>query len=76
MIKASKYAGADYINFKKNIQRILRRNFRSTRTSPWGTTNREQKMGLEFGEKEYDEIDKYCKNLNIKWFASAWDQKN
>ena len=37
-----------------------------------GTTQREQK-GHEFKEKDYDEIDKYCKSLNIKWFASAWD---
>ena len=30
-------------------------------------------MGLEFGKSEYDEIDKYCKEVNIDWFASAWD---
>jgi N-acetylneuraminate synthase len=29
-------------------------------------------MGLEFGEKEYDEIDRYCRELDIEWFASAW----
>lgn len=43
------------------------------RESPWGTTNREQKMGLEFGKEEYDEIDRYCKEKKIEWFASAWD---
>ncbi|MDD5650747.1 MAG: N-acetylneuraminate synthase family protein [Candidatus Nanoarchaeia archaeon] len=43
------------------------------RESPWGTTNREQKMGLEFGKKEYDEIDRYCKEKGIGWFASPWD---
>ena len=43
------------------------------RESPWGTTNREQKMGLEFGKEEYDEIDRYCKQVGIEWFASAWD---
>ena len=30
-------------------------------------------MGLEFGFDEYKEIDNYCKDNNIKWFASAWD---
>jgi N-acetylneuraminate synthase len=45
----------------------------SPRQSPWGTTQREQKSGLEFGKKEYDEIDKYCKKKNILWSASAWD---
>ena len=45
----------------------------STRESPWGKTQREQKEGLEFNKKEYDEIDKYCKEKGIAWFASAWD---
>ena len=34
---------------------------------------REQKEGIEFGLKEYQEIDRYCKEKNIEWFASAWD---
>ncbi len=45
----------------------------SPRESPWGTTQREQKNGLEFGTEQYDEIDSYCKYKNIDWFASAWD---
>ena len=45
----------------------------SPRESPWGKTQRDQKTGLEFGEKEYLEIDEYCKKKNIYWFASAWD---
>ena len=44
--------------------------------SPWGKTTREQKLGLEFEKQEYDEIDIYCKELNIEWFASAWDIKS
>ena len=46
------------------------------RESPWGTTQREQKQGLEFSREEYMEIDKYCKEKNIEWFASAWDLKS
>jgi N-acetylneuraminate synthase len=45
----------------------------SPRESPWGTTQRDQKKGLEFSEKEYDEIHIFCKNINIEWFCSAWD---
>jgi len=45
----------------------------SHRDSPWGTTQRAQKEGLEFGKKEYDEINQYCKELEINWFVSAWD---
>jgi N-acetylneuraminate synthase len=36
-------------------------------------TQREQKSGLEFDINEYKEIDQYCKEKNIEWFASAWD---
>ena len=36
-------------------------------------TTREQKLGLEFEKKEYDEIERYCKEVGIDWFASAWD---
>ena len=43
------------------------------RKSPWGETQLEQKKGLEFEKKEYDEIDNYCKQRKIEWFASAWD---
>jgi len=43
------------------------------RESPWGVTNREQKMGLEFEKDEFDVINEYCKKSKIEWFASAWD---
>jgi len=43
------------------------------RKSPWGTTQREQKAGLEFGLNEYKEINQYCREKDIEWFASAWD---
>ena len=46
---------------------------RSPRDSPWGTTQKEQKEGLEFGFNEYKEIDRYCRLKGIDWFASAWD---
>ena len=39
-------------------------------------TQRDQKNGLEFNEEEYDEIDRYCKEVGIIWFASAWDIKS
>jgi N-acetylneuraminate synthase len=45
----------------------------SPRESPWGSTQREQKQGLELSEQNYAEIDDYCKSKNIIWFASAWD---
>ena len=46
------------------------------RESPWGTTNRQQKEGLELDQREYEQIDAYCKELGIEWFASAWDAES
>ena len=46
------------------------------RESQWGSTTRDQKLGLEFDKNDYDKIDSYCKDRDIKWFASAWDLKS
>jgi N-acetylneuraminate synthase len=43
------------------------------RESPWGNTQREQKEGLELKREHYDEIDAYCRQKGIAWYASAWD---
>ena len=45
----------------------------SPRESPWGTTQREQKEGLEFNNEAYEEIQNHCAENQIDWFASAWD---
>jgi len=59
---------------KRDINKIYTQEFLdSPRESPWGVTQREQKSGLEFGIDEYKEIDQYCKEKGIEWFASAWD---
>jgi len=75
MIKKSKEAGADIVKFQKRDINIVysKKVLDSPRESPWGTTTRDQKEGLEFKEKDYDEIDIFSKNIGIKWFASAWD---
>ena len=66
--------GADAVKFqKRTIDLCYTKEFLdSPRDSPWGKTQREQKEGLEFGQREYDEIDTYCKG-RIPWFASAFD---
>ena len=67
--------GCDAVKFqKRTVEKVYsKEELDKPRESPWGTTNREQKFGLEFGKKEYDEIDKYCREKGIYWFASAWD---
>lgn len=75
LIDEAKKAGFDSVKFqKRNIDKVYTKDFlNSERESPWGKTQRAQKEGLEFGKNEYDEINKYCVNKNIKWFASSWD---
>ena len=67
--------GADAVKFqKRTIDIVYTPEYLSSyRESPWGTTQRQQKEGLEFGQKEYDEINRYCYNNEIQWSASAWD---
>ena len=75
LIDISKEAGFDAVKFqKRDINIVYTKNQLDTpRESPWGNTTRHQKEGLEFGIKEYDEINNYCKDKSIDWFASAWD---
>ena len=75
LIKGAKEAGVDLIKFqKRTINRVYtKEELDKPRDSKWGTTNRDQKIALEFTEIDYDKIDKYCKQLDIPWFASAWD---
>ncbi len=75
LIDSASDAGADAVKFqKRTIDLVYTKNFLDgPRESPWGTTQREQKEGLEFGLNDYSEIDKYCKEKGIAWFASAWD---
>ena len=75
LIDMAAEAGADAVKFqKRNIDKVYTQEFlESARESPWGKTQRAQKAGLEFGEQQYKEIDRYCKERKIKWFASAWD---
>lgn len=75
LIDIAKQAGCDAVKFqKRTIEKVYSKEILdSSRDSPWGTTTREQKLGLEFEKNEYDIIDKYCKENNIFWYASAWD---
>ena len=75
LIDKAKDAGCDAVKFqKRDINKVYSKEFLdSFRESPWGKTQRDQKMGLELSTEDYKEIDKYCKDREINWFASAWD---
>lgn len=75
LIEHAKSAGCDAVKFQKRTIDVVYSPeiLAQTRESPWGTTQREQKEGIEFGKGDYDAIDGHCRQLGIEWFASAWD---
>ncbi len=75
LINAAKDAGCDAVKFQKRTIDLVytKELLDSLRESPWGKTQREQKEGLEFGLAQYQDIDAFCKQKEIEWFASAWD---
>ena len=78
LIDTAAAAGCDAVKLqKRDLDSVYTQEFlNSSRESPWGSTQRDQKQGLEFGFQEYQEISSYCKSLGIEWFASAWDIKS
>lgn len=76
LISVAKEAGCDAVKFQKRTVDIVYDDeiLSAPRESPWGNTQRDQKEGLEFGSREYDDIDAYCKSVGIDWSASAWDK--
>ena len=75
LIDGAASAGFDAVKFqKRTIDKVYKKEFLdSLRESPWGTTQRHQKEGLEFSSSDYSEIDEFCKLKKIQWSASAWD---
>jgi N-acetylneuraminate synthase len=75
LIDLAKDCGCDAVKFqKRTLNAVYSKGFLdSARESPWGATQRHQKQALEFGKREYDYIDLYCRERQIPWFASAWD---
>ena len=68
-------SGCDAVKFqKRTVNKVYSKEvLDGPRESPWGTTQREQKEGLEFSISDYKTIDKYCKQKKIQWYVSCWD---
>lgn len=75
LIDSAAKAGFDAVKFqKRTIDKVYTQEFLDApRESPWGSTQRAQKEGLEFSAQDYKEIDRYCKEKGLQWTASAWD---
>ena len=78
MIDIAVTTGCDAVKFQKRTIDIVytKEELAKERKSVFGNTNGDLKRGLEFGEEEYSEIDSYCKQKGILWFASCWDENS
>ena len=78
MIDIAVTTGCDAVKFQKRTIDIVysKEELAKERKSVFGNTNGDLKRGLEFGFEDYKEIDSYCKEKGIIWFASCWDEES
>src|SRR5688572_14078181 len=76
LIDVAKDSGCEAVKFQKRTVDVVytKAELDKPRESPWGKTNREQKLGLEFGYDQYVAIAAHCAQRDILWFASPWDE--
>jgi N-acetylneuraminate synthase len=77
LIDGAIHGGVDAVKFQKRTPELCvppeQQNL--MRDTPWGyITYLEYRRKVEFGEHEYGEIDRYCKERGVNWFASVWDE--
>jgi len=76
LIDIAAAAGCDAVKFQKRNPDKAVPEHQKTQPRRWqgvDMTYLEYKYKVEFGEEEYDEIDRYCKEQGIAWSASPWD---
>lgn len=76
MIKSAYQCGCQAVKFQKRTPELCvpKAHRDILRETPWGLiTYMEYRHKVEFGREEYDEIDSFCRELGVDWFASAWD---
>ncbi|MCZ2128053.1 MAG: N-acetylneuraminate synthase family protein [Anaerolineales bacterium] len=77
IIDAAVHAGADAVKFQKRTPEICTppEQQKQMRETPWGyITYLDYRYKVEFGEEQYREIDRYCKEKKIDWMVSVWDE--
>ncbi len=71
-------AGCDAVKFQKRTPELCvpRDQWEIERDTPWGRISYiEYRRKVEFGFDEFFEIDGYCREKEIDWFASPWDEE-
>src|SRR5271170_8329267 len=76
LIRLAVAAGCDAVKFQKRTVDVVytAAELSKPRENPFGPTNGDLKRGLEFGQAQYQEIDRHCRDRGILWFASCWDE--
>jgi len=76
LIEMADAAGCNAVKFQKRTIDVVytAEELAKPRENPFGTTNGDLKRGLEFGLQQYQEIDRFCNEIGIAWFASCWDE--
>ncbi len=77
LIDAAVKAGVDAVKFQKRTPEICtpRDQWDKMRETPWGYIRYiDYRHKVEFGQDGYQEIDRYCREKGITWFASVWDE--
>jgi N-acetylneuraminate synthase len=77
IIDAAVHAGADAVKFQKRTPEICTppEQQKQMRETPWGyITYLDYRYKVEFGEEQYREIERYCKEKKIDWMVSVWDE--
>lgn len=77
MIDGAVLSGCDAVKFQKRTPEVCvpKDQWAIERDTPWGRmTYIDYRHKTEFGVDQYASIDKHCKERNIHWFASCWDE--
>jgi len=76
LISVAKNAGWDAVKFQKRTIEVVytTEELAKPRENPFGETNGDLKRGLEFGRDHYLKIEDFCREMDIPWFASCWDE--
>lgn len=77
MIDAAVHAGADAVKFQKRAPEVATppEQKNQMRETPWGYISYlEYRHKVEFNEEQYREIDRHCREKNIDWMVSVWDE--
>jgi N-acetylneuraminate synthase len=76
LIEMAEAVGCNAVKFQKRTIDVVYapEELAKARENPFGPTNGDLKRGLEFGLDQYKEIDRYCREMGITWFASCWDE--